>query len=32
LEQEQKHQVTRMQSSSFKDVMTRMKEWFQGNF
>jgi cell division protein FtsA len=32
LEQEQKHQVARMQSSSFKDVMTRMKEWFQGNF
>ena len=32
LEQEQKHQVNRMQSSSFKDVMTRMKEWFQGNF
>ena len=32
LEQEQKHQVARMQSSSFKDVMARMKEWFQGNF
>jgi cell division protein FtsA len=32
LEKEQKHQVARMQSSSFKDVMTRMKEWFQGNF
>ncbi|MFA5824546.1 MAG: cell division protein FtsA [Gallionellaceae bacterium] len=32
LEQQQKHEVTRMQSSSFKDVMVRMKEWFQGNF
>ncbi len=32
LEQEQKHKAARMQSSSFKDVMTRMKEWFQGNF
>ncbi len=32
LEQEQKHKVARMQSSSFKDVMARMKEWFQGNF
>jgi cell division protein FtsA len=32
LEQEQKHQVARMQSSSIKDVMARMKEWFQGNF
>ncbi len=32
LEQQQKHEVTRMQSSSFKDVMARMKEWFQGNF
>ncbi len=32
LEQQQKHEVARMQSSSFKDVMARMKEWFQGNF
>ncbi|KAF0206566.1 MAG: cell division protein [Gallionellaceae bacterium] len=32
LEQQQKHEVTRMQSSSFKDVVARMKEWFQGNF
>lgn len=32
LEQQQKHEVTRMHSGSFKDVMTRMKEWFQGNF
>jgi len=32
LEQQQKHEVTRLQSGSFKDVMGRMKEWFQGNF
>lgn len=32
LEQQQKHEITRMQSSSFKDVVARMKEWFQGNF
>ena len=32
LEQEERHQVTRMQSGSFKDVVARMKEWFQGNF
>lgn len=32
LEQQQRHEVTRMQSSSFKDVVARMKEWFQGNF
>jgi len=32
LEQEQKHQVSGKQSGSFTDVMTRMKEWFQGNF
>ncbi len=32
LDQQQKHEVSRMSSGSFKDVMTRMKEWFQGNF
>lgn len=32
LEQQQKHEVTRLHSGSFKDVMARMKEWFQGNF
>lgn len=32
LDQQQKHEVNRMHSGSFKDVMTRMKEWFQGNF
>lgn len=32
LERQQRHEVARMQSSSFKDVLARMKEWFQGNF
>jgi cell division protein FtsA len=32
LEHQQRHEVSRMQSGSFKDVMSRMKEWFQGNF
>jgi cell division protein FtsA len=32
LDQQQKHEVHRMHSGSFKDVMARMKEWFQGNF
>ncbi len=32
LEQQQKNEVTRVQSGSFKDVLARMKEWFQGNF
>ena len=32
LDQQRKHEVHRMHSGSFKDVMARMKEWFQGNF
>ena len=32
LEQQQKHDVARMQSGSFSDVMARMKEWFQSSF
>lgn len=32
LEHQQRHEVNRMQSSSFKDVFVRMKEWVQGNF
>ncbi|MDP2805601.1 MAG: cell division protein FtsA [Gallionellaceae bacterium] len=32
LDQQKKNEVHRMSSGSFKDVMTRMKEWFQGNF
>jgi cell division protein FtsA len=32
LEQQQKHEVARMQSGSFSDVLARMKTWFQGNF
>lgn len=32
LEQQQKNEVTRIQSGSFKDVLAKMKEWFQGNF
>jgi len=32
LEQQHKHKETRMQSGSFKDVLARMKEWFQGSF
>ena len=32
LEQHQHHQAARLQSSSFSNVMDRMKAWFQGNF
>ncbi len=32
MEQHQRHQAARLQSSSFSDVMGRMKTWFQGNF
>ncbi|HEY6093581.1 MAG TPA: cell division protein FtsA [Gallionellaceae bacterium] len=32
MEQHQRQEVERMQSSSFKDVVARMKAWFQGNF
>ena len=32
LEQHQRHQVARMSSGSFGDVLGRMKAWFQGNF
>jgi cell division protein FtsA len=32
MEQHQRQEVARMQSSSFKDVVSRMKAWFQGNF
>ena len=32
LEQHQHHQAARLQSSSFSNVLDRMKAWFQGNF
>jgi cell division protein FtsA len=32
LEHHQRNEETRMQSSSFGDVLARMKAWFQGNF
>ena len=32
LEQHQRHQAARLQSSSFGEVLDRMKAWFQGNF
>ncbi len=32
LEQHQRHQVARLQSGSFSDILERMKAWFQGNF
>ena len=32
LEQHQRHELARLHSSSFKDVLGRMKAWFQGNF
>ncbi|HEU0186996.1 MAG TPA: cell division protein FtsA [Gallionellaceae bacterium] len=32
MEQQQRQEVARMQSSSFKDVVARMTAWFQGNF
>jgi cell division protein FtsA len=32
LEQHQRHQVTRLHSGSFNDVLDRMKSWFQSNF
>ncbi|TCV83014.1 cell division protein FtsA [Sulfurirhabdus autotrophica] len=32
LDQHQRHQLVKMQSTSFKHVLERMKNWFQGNF
>jgi cell division protein FtsA len=32
LEHHQRNEETRMQTSSFGDVLARMKAWFQGNF
>jgi cell division protein FtsA len=32
LEQHQRHRAARLNSSSFSDVLDRMKAWFQGNF
>ena len=32
MEQLQRHQHTRLQGNSFKQVLERMKNWFQGNF
>jgi cell division protein FtsA len=32
MEQQQRQEVARQHSGSFKDVLARMKEWFQGNF
>lgn len=32
LEQRQRHEIARMGSGSFSDVLGRMKVWFQGNF
>ena len=32
MEQHQRQQEARMNSSSFSDVLSRMKAWFQGNF
>ena len=32
LEQHNRHEATRVHSGSFKDVLERMKAWFQNNF
>lgn len=32
LEQHQRHQAMRLRSNSFSDVLSRMKDWFKGNF
>jgi len=32
LEQHQRHQQARMQTSSFEQILERMKSWFKGNF
>jgi len=32
LEQQKRHEATRVHSGSFSDVMERMKSWFQNNF
>ncbi len=32
LEQHQRHHLVRMQSSSFQQILDKMKSWFQGNF
>ena len=31
-EQYQRHQMTRLQTSSFEQILERMKSWFKGNF
>jgi cell division protein FtsA len=31
-EQYQRHQQARMQTSSFEQILERMKSWFKGNF
>jgi len=32
LDQHHRHQVARLHSGSFSDILSRMKAWFQGNF
>ena len=32
LEQHQRHQLVKMQSTSFQNIFEKMKSWFQGNF